>query len=90
MSYLKGLPIDTLKIDKSFIDNISTDSASKIITESIVLMAKKLGYSTVAEGVETVEQLEYLKSISCDLIQGFYLGKPMDEQGIEELLLRII
>ena len=78
MAYLKGLPIDTLKIDKSFIDNISSDTASKIITESIVVMAKKLGYSTVAEGVETAEQLEYLKSISCDLIQGFYLGKPMD------------
>ena len=53
-------------------------------------MAKKLGFQTVAEGVETSEQLEYLKSISCDLIQGFFLGKPMDASGIEELLLRII
>ena len=90
LAYLKGLPIDTLKIDKSFIDTITTDEASKIITESIVVMAKKLGYSTVAEGVETSEQLEYLKGISCDLIQGFFLGKPVDANGIEELLLRII
>ena len=61
LAYLKGLPIDTLKIDKSFIDALNKDDASKIITESIVTMVKKLGYETVAEGVETDEQLGYLK-----------------------------
>ncbi len=90
LSYLRGLPIDTLKIDKSFIDNISTDEAARVITESIVNMSKRLGFSTVAEGVESEEQLDYLKEISCDLIQGFYLGKPMDESGIQEILLRTI
>lgn len=90
LSYLKGLPIDTLKIDKTFIDNVTVDDASRVITETIVTMAKKLGFITVAEGVETKEQMEYLKGISCDLIQGYYLGKPMDAANVEELLLRLM
>lgn len=88
LAYLKGLPIDTLKIDKTFIDNVANDVASKVITEAIVTMSKKLGFITVAEGVETKEQLDYLKEISCDLIQGFYLGRPVGPEKIEELLLR--
>lgn len=88
LSYLRGLPIDTLKIDKSFIDNLNDDKAAKVITESIVSMSKKLGFETVAEGVENTDQFDYLKGISCDLIQGFYLGKPMNSDSVEELLLR--
>lgn len=86
LSYLKGLPIDTLKIDKSFIDTVVSDSNSKIITESIIYMVKKLGFETVAEGVETKEQFDYLKSIECDNIQGYFLGKPMPSDKLEELL----
>jgi len=86
LSYLKGLPIDTLKIDKSFIDTVITDKYTRIITESIVSMVKRLGFETVAEGVETAEQYEYLKDIDCDNIQGFYLGKPMSESELESLL----
>lgn len=86
LSYLKGLPIDTLKIDKSFIDTLVSDENTKIIMESIIYMVKKLGYETVAEGVETKEQFEYLQSINCDNIQGFFLGKPMPSREIEELL----
>lgn len=84
LSYLKGLPIDTLKIDKSFIDTVIDDESTRVITETIVSMVKKLGYETVAEGVETKEQYEYLKKIECDNIQGFLLGRPMPE---EELVL---
>ena len=86
LSYLKGLPIDTLKIDKSFIDTVMSDNNTKIITESIVYMVKKLGFETVAEGVETKEQFDYLQSIDCDNIQGFFLGKPMPSSEVEELL----
>ena len=86
LSYLKGLPIDTLKIDKSFIDTVITDENTRIITESIIYMVKKLGYETIAEGVETEEQYRYLNEISCDNIQGFYLGKPMPSEQIESLL----
>lgn len=90
LSYLKGLPVDTLKIDKSFVDTVMKDEASKVITETIVSLSKKLGYETVAEGVESDDQYEYLKSINCNMIQGYYLGKPMDSEAIEELLLRMM
>ena len=91
LSYLRGLPINTLKIDKSFIDNILKDDASKVIVETVISMSEKLGFETVAEGVETKEQLEYIIGhTNCDLIQGFYTGQPSDEKGIEELMLRII
>lgn len=88
LSYLKGLPIDTLKIDKSFIDTIITDENTRVITESIVFMVKKLGFETVAEGVESEAQFEYLKDIGCNCIQGYLLGKPMPEEEIENLLLK--
>ena len=86
LSYLKGLPINTLKIDKSFIDTVISDNNTKIITESIVYMVKRLGYETVAEGVETKEQFDYLKSIECDNIQGYFLGRPMPSDEVEKLL----
>lgn len=86
LSYLKGLPIDTLKIDKSFIDTVITDENTRIITESIIYMVKKLGFETIAEGVETEEQYQYLNKINCDNIQGFFLGKPMPSDKIENLL----
>ncbi len=88
LSYLKGLPIDTLKIDKSFIDTSITDENTRIITETIIVMAKKLGFETVAEGVETEEQFQYLDEIGCDCIQGYLLGKPMPKEEIEQLLLK--
>ena len=89
LSYLKGMPIDTLKIDKTFVDTILTDGSTKIITESIIRMVKQLGYETIAEGVEEKEQYEYLKEIGCDIIQGYYLGRPMSSEGIKELLSEI-
>lgn len=86
LSYLKGLPIDTLKIDKSFIDTVIADENTRIITESIIYMVKKLGYETIAEGVETEEQYRYLNEIDCDNIQGYLLGKPMPAEKIACLL----
>lgn len=86
LSYLKGLPINTLKIDKSFIDTMLYDNNAKIIIESIVYMVKRLGFETIAEGVESMEQFEYLKSIGCDCIQGFLMGKPMPDKDIVKLL----
>lgn len=88
LSYLKGLPIDTLKVDKSFIDTSITDENTRIITETIIVMARKLGFETVAEGVETEEQFQYLEDIGCDCIQGYLLGKPMPKEEIEQLLLK--
>ena len=90
LSYLKGLPIDTLKVDKSFIDTVITDENTRIITESIIYMVKKLGFETIAEGVETQEQFDYLTAIDCDNIQGYYLGKPMPPEEIEKLLAKML
>lgn len=90
LSYLLKLPIDTLKIDKSFIDNVTLNEPSRVITEAIVSMANKLGFSTIAEGVETDEQLNFLTGINCDIIQGYLLGKPVSSEKIESILLRLI
>lgn len=86
LSYLKRLPIDTLKIDKSFIDTVLTDSATRIITESIIGMVRTLGYESIAEGVEDEQQYDYLNSIGCDIVQGYLLGKPQAPEDIDSLL----
>lgn len=88
LAYLKGLPIDTLKIDKSFIDTVLSDKSTQIIIESIISMVKNLGYEVIAEGVEDQAQYEYLSSVCCDVIQGYYLAKPMDASGIEAILMK--
>lgn len=90
LSYLNGLPIDTLKIDKSFIDKVGKDESTRIITESIIAMVNKLGYESVAEGVETEDQFAYLKRIGCDIIQGYLLGKPMPADEIEQMLVKLL
>lgn len=86
LSYLRKLPIDTLKIDKSFIDSVVTDSPTRMIAETIIDMGKKLGFHTIAEGVEDEVQFDILRDIGCDNIQGFYLGRPMISDNIEILL----
>lgn len=75
LSYLKQLPIDYIKVDKSFIDGIPYDTYDVEITSAIIAMSHKLGLSVIAEGVETPEQLQFLKENQCDHVQGFYFGK---------------
>ena len=87
LSYLRYIPIDTLKIDKSFVDTILLDDSTSIITDAVITMVKKLGLETIAEGVETEEQFEYLKNMHCDNIQGFLLGKPMPSEKLIELIM---
>lgn len=90
VSYLNELPIDTLKIDKSFVDKVIEDESTRIITESIINMVKKLGYESVAEGVETDEQFAYLKRIGCDVIQGYLLGKPMPVEEVDRMFIEML
>lgn len=88
LSYLKNMPIDILKIDKSFIDSALTDSQAGIITQTVLEMAGRLGLETIAEGVESDAQLKYMRENGCDYIQGFLLGKPMSKMDFEKLIIR--
>ena len=85
LRYLQMLPLTTLKIDKSFVANIQNGRESNI-TESIVSMVSKMGLDTIAEGVETNEQLEILKKFKCNNLQGFLKGRPMPVELCEKLL----
>jgi len=77
LAYLKRFPIDTLKIDKAFIKDMPANTDDVAIARTIVAMAKSLGLSTVAEGVESAEQYELLKTMGCDQVQGFYFSLPL-------------
>ncbi|MBI3874012.1 MAG: EAL domain-containing protein, partial [Arcobacter sp.] len=77
LNYLKQLPIDILKIDKSFVDGLPDDKNDMQITKAIISMAKTLGLKTLAEGVETIDQLEFLQKEGCDYYQGYYFSKPI-------------
>lgn len=78
LSYLQALPLNTLKIDKSFINNITAkDGTQANITSSIINMVKKMGLETIAEGVERPEQLQMLSEFNCNIVQGYLRGKPM-------------
>ncbi len=86
LSYLKQLPITTLKIDKTFIDNVSLSVENKTITRHIIKMGRSMGMSVIAEGVEQNEQLEYLKKYECDKMQGYLFSKPLPKDELERLL----
>ncbi|MCW8930075.1 MAG: EAL domain-containing protein [Gammaproteobacteria bacterium] len=84
MSYLKQLPVDTLKIDKSFIDGIPDDPNNKAITKAIIVLAHQFHLETIAEGVEHQHQLDFLKEVGCHLVQGYYYYKPLTVDEFEK------
>jgi diguanylate cyclase (GGDEF)-like protein len=86
MSYLRWLPMDCIKIDKSFIDDMVDDDNARAIAEVIVTLAHTLGKSVVAEGVETEGQLDLLRGWQCDTIQGYYFSKPLAAERFAEYL----
>ena len=88
LSYLQRLPVRELKIDRSFILGLSqvpTDRGSELLVRSIIAMAQGLGLRVVAEGVESLEVLERLREMGCDIIQGYYVGRPTQGERISEL-----
>jgi two-component system CheB/CheR fusion protein len=84
MAQLFKLPFDTLKIDRSLISSIDLDERSEFIIASTISMTRSLGHNVVAEGVETAEQLEFLKKCGCDMIQGYFFTRPMDGDALVE------
>jgi EAL domain-containing protein (putative c-di-GMP-specific phosphodiesterase class I) len=86
LSYLKRFPIDILKIDRSFVSEATTNPDDQEIIRTIISMARTLHMETVAEGIETQEQLDFLAYQGCQMMQGYYFGRPMPADQFEALL----
>lgn len=89
LSYVNRLPIDKIKIDKSLITNLEKDYKNIMIVKSIVEMGHSLNIKIIVEGIETKEQLEILKELNCDYIQGYLIGKPMEAREFEQKFIKI-
>jgi predicted signal transduction protein with EAL and GGDEF domain len=88
LTHLKRFPIDTLKVDRSFIRDLPEDAEDKAITEAIIAMGRSLSLTVVAEGVETEEQQNFLRGLECDEMQGYHFSKPIAADAFAELLQR--
>tara|TARA_R110001599_G_scaffold353676_1_gene595029 strand:- start:49209 stop:51785 length:2577 start_codon:yes stop_codon:yes gene_type:complete len=86
LAQLKNFPIDTLKVDRSFICDVSTNVDDQSMTKAIIAMGKSLGLTVVAEGVETVEQQAFLAANACDETQGFYFSRPISAEALEAMI----
>jgi len=89
LSYLKKLPINRLKIDKSFVDDLPNDEEDAAITKAVIALAKSLNLNVIAEGVETIAQKDFLLNNGCEKIQGYLYSKPISSEQMEEMLLKI-
>ncbi|MDE5563535.1 MAG: EAL domain-containing protein, partial [Oscillospiraceae bacterium] len=90
LNVISTLSIDTLKIDKIFLKNDNLNDNDKIVIESMIAMAKRLGMKVICEGVETESQTIFLKNAQCDQIQGYYYGKPMDEETFNQFIEKLL
>ena len=86
LNYLKKFKVYKLKIDQSFVRDITTDDEDKAIVAAIISMSKNLGLKTIAEGVESSDQLDYLREQGCDEVQGYFYSKPLPAAELELLL----
>ena len=86
LSYLKRFPVDYLKIDRSFVEELKEDAEDTMLVSGIIRLAHTLGTRVVAEGVESAEQLQRLQELGCDLAQGYYFSKPLPGEAVPELL----
>ena len=90
LNMLHTVPVNVLKVDKDFLYRAEDSTDSKVIITKVMEMAKELGKETVCEGVETVQQVEFLKSIGCDMAQGYYYSKPLSENDFKQYLQKHI
>ena len=86
LSYLNDMSVNELKIDRSFIWDIEKNNKNKMISNTIIILAKQLGLKVTAEGVENLEQLTILKEMECDIAQGYHFSKPVPKEKIDEML----
>jgi diguanylate cyclase (GGDEF)-like protein len=86
LSYLKRLPVSEIKIDRSFVRDLLVDPDDETLCKTIISMGHNLGLQVIAEGVESAEQLSYLKELGCDLAQGYHIGRPMTEEVLAQYL----
>jgi EAL domain-containing protein (putative c-di-GMP-specific phosphodiesterase class I) len=87
LGYLKRLPVDELKIDRSFVLTMTSDTSDATIVRSTIDLGRNLGLTVVAEGVEDAETLECLRVLGCDVVQGFFTGRPMTAEQLTPMLL---
>jgi diguanylate cyclase len=87
LGYLRRFPVDTVKVDRSFVDGLGTESEDSAIVAAVVSLGHALGLTVVAEGVETEEQAKYLQLLNCDLLQGYYFSKPLPAAQAREFLI---
>jgi diguanylate cyclase (GGDEF)-like protein len=87
LNYLKQFPVDCLKIDRVFVGGLGRDARDSAVITAVIALARSLGMSSVAEGVETIEQLMELAALGCDQAQSFYLGRPVPADAVEELFI---
>ncbi|WP_051534343.1 bifunctional diguanylate cyclase/phosphodiesterase [Deefgea rivuli] len=90
LSQLKILPLDTLKIDRSFIEGIPSNQDDVVIAETIIILARKIGMSVIAEGIETQEQMQALQAMGCDVGQGYFYSRPIPALEMQALLKPIL
>ena len=89
LSRLQEFPVDSLKIDRAFISRMDTDAGSRKIVETIIMLARNLGLTTVGEGTETEEQVNQLRTLGCGFVQGYFYSKPASHQAITDLLFKM-
>jgi len=87
LSYLDRLPVDSLKIDRLFLESFGANPSNTIIVEAVISLAHSLGLEVTGEGVETAEQLKLLRRMGCDLVQGYHLARPLPSEEVEQLLV---
>ena len=88
LAYLKRFPIHTLKIDRAFVHDITTDADDAAIASAIIALAHSMKLNVIAEGVETEQQLAFLRREECDHVQGYYFSRPLPAAELAELLVR--